>query len=181
MKRDGAILLLIVVGSFVAAEPAYAHSGTGHALSFAEGLLHPVAGWDHIMLLLLGGGIVGLSGSRRQRLSNWEMLAFAGLFTSGAAIVLSEWLLGLFGLCLAAIAFIRSLGSTDRDTKRLARLGCVLAVALQMASHYLAIGDGKPDLGFAAGFSAASLILFWLSARTFGHVRPILFFEREAG
>jgi urease accessory protein len=77
---------------------AYGHSGEVHATDFISGVLHPLSGADHVLIMLavglwatlLGGGAV------------WLLpLGFTGVMLVGAVLCLHGWTLPAPELCIA--------------------------------------------------------------------------------
>lgn len=59
----------------LATVPAMAHVGGEHAHSFADGVLHPVTGWDHALVALVVGLIVGQVFAAQTRQASGTRLA----------------------------------------------------------------------------------------------------------
>ncbi len=135
---------------------AMAHDGVHTAPTFANGLVHPFSGFDHIALLALSGLAVGFMIKRGWRPDKGAWLSLAGLFTLSAAmigyqpygVVLSVMVL-CSGLYLSWKARIQSDGSN-------VTLMAATAIVLQLLSHFLARGDVQPNGNFAFGFAIGS-------------------------
>lgn len=85
--------LLVVLGWLVAAGAAQAHTEAGAGAGFASGLLHPLAGWDHVVAMVA----VGLWGAYLGRPAVWLLpVVFPVVMAAGGA-------LGVLGLPLPRV------------------------------------------------------------------------------
>lgn len=141
---------------------ALAHSGhADHQLTWADGLLHPFTGFDHIALLACGGALLALS-QPDLRLTKATMVGLGGVLAGGFAAMMGSIPIALLGLIAAIMGFAVAGPRTTKGQTRLVLVGTVIAISAQAASHLLAWGDASPNLDFAAGFGFSSLGLFAL-------------------
>lgn len=159
MKR-----LALILAATATASPAFAHSG--HAFSFAAGLVHPFAGLDHLIAMaLVGVWAAGFNGARAFVFPASFVAALAlgaGLGHAGVAPQGLETALALTVAALGLMAAARARASMALGVAALAPLGLL---------HGLAHGAEAPQDAFAlyaAGFLAASAALHaggWLVGR----------------
>jgi urease accessory protein len=95
-----AVFALLALG---AAGPAFAHLGGGHAHSFLDGVLHPLTGWDHALVALVVGLIVGRGFFARTLSANGDLGA-GGLQQRANAGDLRLPLLFIGGMSLGMLA-----------------------------------------------------------------------------
>jgi urease accessory protein len=155
----------------VAAGPALAHPGHGHA-GFLDGALHPLSGWDHLLAMLM----VGL----------WSGLAFRRAAWAGPATFLAALLLGFrwgtagapLGLAeLLIMASLAALGVAIWRRTRLPLAAALPVITLFAVGHGAAHGAEMPDggLAFAAGMALSAVALLvagLLAARHVPRTRP---------
>lgn len=145
---------------------AFAHDGAHGALTVASGLAHPFTGWDHLVLLSLGGVLLGVT-RPGLRLDARALLMLLAMLAAGAAAMMDHAALAALSFLVALAAL--ALGDRRADRSSIMFAGGVAAAVAQMASHVLAWGDAPPSAGFAAGYSAASMGIFaaaWLVTRS---------------
>lgn len=146
MKKTLAIALLL------AATPAFAHTGHG-AESVQAGILHPLTGLDHLLMLLGSGILAALTGrSLALPLATIAALAFGALLGQSLGSLPGMEAMILLSLLVAGIAML-----TQRARGWLAAILPVLALAHGWA-HGVEAGEGT-FAGFAAGFLLASSTL----------------------
>jgi urease accessory protein len=137
---------------------AQAHPGHGSHASFMQGVLHPLSGWDHLLVLLCLGALAAGRGARVVSLCG-VLLALA--LGGGAALGLS-WpvapfvepaLMATVTACLLLLAFRRRVHAPVLLT-----LGMAFALI-----HGFAHGQEAPvgDLaGYFTGFTLAGVALY---------------------
>lgn len=146
MKKTLALVLLL------AAAPAFAHTGHG-AESMQAGILHPLSGLDHL-LMLLGSGILAALTGRSLALP----LATVGALAGGALLGQSFGSLpGMEALILLSLLVAGGALLVQRARGWLAAILPVLALAHGWA-HGIEAGEGA-FATFAAGFLLASSVL----------------------
>ncbi|MBK8455800.1 MAG: HupE/UreJ family protein [Phyllobacteriaceae bacterium] len=89
----------------LAASPALAHTGVGHADGFAAGLAHPVFGPDHLLAMLSVGVWSALAASKRVWIAP---LAFVSAMLVGAGLAFAG--IGLPGVESMIAASVLALG-----------------------------------------------------------------------
>jgi urease accessory protein len=168
--------MTIALGVLVLANPAFAHTGAEHALSFASGFAHPFTGLDHLLAMLAVGLWAGLVGGRA--LWAWPA-AFVGVMLAGGA-------LGMGGIAVPIVeagilASVVVLGLLVLAAARLpVTLGAAL-IAVFAILHGHAHGAELPAASAAAtyalGFALATALLHaiglgvaWLAAGANGRV-----------
>ena len=170
MKITISVRSLIAALTVALPSAAFAHSGhADHELTFADGLLHPFTGVDHIALLAGGGALLAVA-QPHLRLTKATMLGLGGVLAGGFAAMMGSIPIVLLGLIAAIIGFAVAGSRKTGGQTRLVLIGTVIAISAQAASHLLAWGDTSPNLVFAAGFGFSSLGLFataCLLTRTF--------------
>jgi len=96
------------VGAFVFAMAAHAHVGHGATPGFTTGLLHPVTGIDH-MIVILG---VGMLAAQMRAGAAWALpVAFLVTMTVVAALTATgaSWAWAEYGVIASMLAVARSL------------------------------------------------------------------------
>ncbi|MBF4987226.1 HupE/UreJ family protein [Methylophilus sp. 14] len=96
---------------------AWAHPGHGLSHGFAAGLLHPLTGWDHLLVMLS----LGVWAARRPQGQGWQLPVLFVVGMAAAALTAMTWLsvslaellvaasvLVMGGLLLAEVAVSRS-------------------------------------------------------------------------
>jgi urease accessory protein len=148
-----ALLLLLAL---LAPLPALAHAGDGgHLHGFADGLLHPIGGLDHLAAMLAVGAWGGLTGGRARWLLPLGFLA--GMAAGGA--------LGLAGVELPMVeagilASVMVLGVLVGAAARLpVAAGMALLAAFGLLhghAHGTELAEGAGAAAYAAGFLVAT-------------------------
>jgi urease accessory protein len=142
---------LLVLPFALSSAAAHAHPGHGQS-GFAAGLVHPLAGVDHMLAMVMAGLWAGLCFGRR-----WPVCAFAFLAAmlagfawgaSGGAFPIAEALIlaSLFGLGGALLLGLRA-----------PMIAASSVVALFATAHGFAHG-GEMAEGSAAAFAAGFLL-----------------------
>lgn len=146
----------VVAAAVVAASPAFAHTGAGHADGFMAGLAHPVLGADHLLAMLSVGVWSGLAG-RRHALA--APLAFVVFMLAGAALSLS-------GIALPAVegmvaASVLALGLMVVAGGRLPIMaGAAMAGLFALFHGHAHAGEATGHIGlYIAGFSLSTLVI----------------------
>ena len=161
---------------------AGAHDGDGHAMGFVAGLLHPLSGLDHVLVMVALGTWAALLGGT----ALWRLpLAFVlGMALGGATGLAGVALPGIEAGIAVSVVVLGALLLFERRAPLLAG-GLVGAVAGLMHgyAHGSELPAGSDALGYCIGFltctallHATGLMLGW-SLRD-ASVRPLL---RSAG
>jgi urease accessory protein len=143
--------------------PAYAHTGIGDAHGLLDGVLHPLIGIDHLLVMLA----VGLWAAMRGGKSLW-LLPLAFLTAMGVGAGLS--MLGI--IVTAAESWVAcSVVAAGVLVWRNTRMSMALAVALVAVFalahgyvHAFELTDGTDALAYSAGFLLTTAILHGLGA-----------------
>jgi len=157
IKLPGIFAALLSLSSL----PAYAHTGIGAVHSLLDGVLHPVIGIDHLLVMLA----VGLWAAMRGGRALW-LLPTAFLTAMGAGAALS--LLG-FTLTAAESWVALSVLVAGMLVWRNTRMSSALAVALVAVFalvhgyvHAAELTEGADALAYSAGFLLTTALLHGL-------------------
>ncbi|OZA05832.1 MAG: urease accessory protein UreJ [Methylophilaceae bacterium 17-44-8] len=78
--------MLMGIATSLVSSVAFAHPGHGVETGFMSGFLHPLLGWDHLLVMLAVGVWAAKSGGK----ARWQLpLMFLGAMTVGAILGLS--------------------------------------------------------------------------------------------
>jgi urease accessory protein len=89
MKKN----ILIGIATGLVSSMAFAHPGHGVETGFMSGFMHPILGWDHLLVMLAVGCWAAKSGGK----ARWQLpLAFLSAMTLGA-------ILGLVGMSFQGV------------------------------------------------------------------------------
>lgn len=154
-------LILTTILSMLATLPAYAHTGIGAVHGLLDGIIHPLIGIDHLLVMLA----VGLWATMRGGKSLWLLpLAFVTAMGVGAG-------LSMLGITInAAETWVAaSVIAAGVLVWRNTRMSSVLAVALVSVFalahgyvHALELTDGANALAYSAGFLLTTAALHGL-------------------
>ncbi len=155
--------LLVVTGLLsMQSLPVYAHTGINAVLSFTEGLLHPLTGVDHLLVILAVGLLAVMRGGRELWLlpvSFLVMMALgAGLHFAGFTLSAAEtW-----------VAFSVMASGLLLWTNYKMSPGLVIALVAVFALghgyvHGLALQAGADAVGYMGGFLLTTALLQGLS------------------
>lgn len=157
IKLPGIFAALLSLSSL----PAYAHTGIGAVYGLLDGVLHPLIGLDHLLVMLA----VGLWAAMRGGRALW-LLPTAFLTAMGAGAALS--LLG-FTLTAAESWVALSVSAAGMLVWRNTRMSSALAVALVAVFalvhgyvHAAELTDGADALAYLAGFLLTTALLHGL-------------------
>ncbi len=146
------------MAAILAAAPALAHTGDGETAGFVSGLLHPLAGRDHLAAMVAIGLWAGLAGGQR-------VWAWPGSFVASMLLgALMGWqAVTLDGVEIALAASVLALGLLVASGSRApVALGLALIAAFGFAQGY-AHGAEAPAGGawltYAASFVLATAAL----------------------
>lgn len=150
--------LLAGIGAALMPALAQAHTGVDHATGFSSGLLHPLAGADHVLAMVA----VGLVAARLGGLATWGVpLSFMVMMASGGAI-------GMAGFTLPWAESAISLSVIVLSTMVCLGWSLPMSMAVVITGgfaifHGLAHGAEMPEtvsgLSYAAGFVTATGLL----------------------
>lgn len=155
-------LLLPAVPLFALASPALAHEGHDHANVIA-GLMHPVAGLDHLLVTLGVGLVIGLA-SRGGASLRVTAAGLSGLLAGLLAAVLVSRLFSAapaFGALAepAAVLGLLALAVIIPRVEGLGRPALGLAIGLISLPHALLHLREGSGVAFFAGLALTSLLL----------------------
>lgn len=157
IKLPGIFAALLSLSSL----PAYAHTGIGVVHGLLDGVLHPIIGLDHLLVMLA----VGLWAAMRGGRALW-LLPMAFLTAMGAGAALS--LLG-FTLTAAESWVALSVPAAGVLVWRNTRVSSAWAVALVAVFalvhgyvHAAELTDGADALAYSAGFLLTTALLHGL-------------------
>ena len=138
MKRTLSVAALLAL----IASPSFAHVGVGTAASFASGVAHPLAGTDHIAVMVAVGLWAALKGGRA--LWMWPS-TFVGAMLVGGTLGMSH--VPLPGVEPAILASVVALG-----------ILVMLAIDLPVWAGALVIGAFAVFHGYAHGSEVAEAV-----------------------
>lgn len=149
---------VLVAGVVLAAAPALAHTGHGETTGFVSGLLHPLAGLDHLAAMVAIGLWAGLAGG--QRVWAWPA-CFVAAMLAGALV---GWqAVALSGLEIAIAVSVLALGMIIAAGWRAPiALGLALIAAFGLAHGYAHGAEAPADgtgLAYTVGFVVATAAL----------------------
>lgn len=161
MSRSMLSLVAALLLLSISADPAFAHTGGAAGGGLAQGFLHPLGGWDHLLAMLAVGVWAAQLGGR----AVWAApAAFVGGLVLGA-------ILGMGGIELVAVetgilASLVIVGLLIALAIRLPLAGGLALVALFGLVHGHAHGSELPETAspvyYALGFVSASILLHLL-------------------
>ena len=126
MKKN--ILLALV--ALTASTSAFAHPGHGLETGFATGFMHPLTGWDHLLVMLS----LGIWAARRPAAQGWQLpVVFVGVMAVSALSVMLWLPLSLAEWMVAASVLV--MGGLLSANIKLARSVQVAIVTLAAAAH----------------------------------------------
>lgn len=147
-----------VVAAFASTDPALAHTGLEHAVSFASGFKHPWTGLDHMLAMVAVGLWAGLNGGRA--LWAWPA-AFVGVMAAGGAIGIAGVPMPMVELGILASVIVLGLLVLTAAKLPLA-LGAALVAAFALLhghAHGAELPAQAAAVTYAAGFALATALL----------------------
>jgi len=167
---------LLATAAMVTSAQAFAHAGHHESSNgFIAGVLHPITGTDHL-LVLLAVGVMAAAIKGAQRLAIplafvalmalGYLVAYAGVQSIAATTIESLISFSLVAAVLLAVAI--SSGVTWFRAPQFGTASAWLITAFAVAhgfAHGLEVPAGASALGFASGFLMASAALIALSYR----------------
>lgn len=149
---------LAAAGVALGPDSALAHTGAGHAFSFAAGFKHPLTGLDHMLAMVAVGLWAGLNGGRALWL--WPV-AFVGVMVLGGLLGISGVAVPMVeGGILASVVVLGLLVLTA--VKLPAAIGAMLVGAFALLhghAHGAELPGEAAPASYAAGFAIATAIL----------------------
>lgn len=154
---------LIVTGilSTLATLPAYAHTGVGAVHGLLDGVVHPLMGIDHLLVMLA----VGLWAAMRGGKSLWLLpLAFVSAMGVGAGLSILGITINAAETWVAASVVAAGV-LVWRNTKMSSVLAVALVSVFALAHgyvHALELTDSADALAYSAGFLLTTAVLHGL-------------------
>lgn len=135
--------------------PAFAHTGPGTHGSVVDGLMHPVAGFDHL-LVMLGVGVLAMAIGGRAR---WALPAtFVGVMALSAVVALAGYAGSVAAEHLLALSVLL-VGAPLAWSARLPLSSAIALVAVCAAVHGQAHGVEAAGQASLAGMLLATALL----------------------
>jgi urease accessory protein len=156
--------ILLGIGASVLSGVAYAHPGHDLQAGFASGFLHPLTGWDHLLVMLS----LGIWAARRQTQQAWQLpVLFVAVMAIFAALAMVWLPLSLAEVMVAASVLV--MGGLLVARVELSRWTQFSVVALVAAVHGYVHGvELGQSWGSLAGMVLATATLHglgWLLGR----------------
>lgn len=127
--------MLIGIAISLLSDVAFAHPGHGVESGFMSGLMHPLLGWDHLLVMLA----VGLWAAKSGGNTRWQLpLMFLGAMTVGAILGLSG--ITVLGVEIAIAASLMAMGLLLVLHLTMSRSVQLLCTALFAVMHGVAHG-----------------------------------------
>ncbi|MGR9085505.1 MAG: HupE/UreJ family protein [Gammaproteobacteria bacterium] len=146
--------------------PAHAHTGSVIRQDYLYGLLHPLTGIDHV-LVMLGIGIWGavLSGTMR-----WLLPAvFLLMMSAGAAIGFTDfWVRGVEMEIAFSVLAVGLILASERKVP--AGIAMILTGAFALGHGYVHAAElesGMAAVPYAAGFMTSTILLLLLGSASY--------------
>lgn len=141
MKKN----ILFAIAALVASTSAFAHPGHGLASGFAAGLMHPLTGWDHLLVMLS----LGIWAARRPQGQGWQLPVVFVLAMAAAALTAMTWLSVSMAelLVVASVLLMGALLLADIKMSRSVQLAGVAVIAaahgylhgVELGNHWAAL------------------------------------------
>ncbi|MGZ8157811.1 MAG: HupE/UreJ family protein [Methylobacter sp.] len=159
MKTKSPILFAILLS--LSSLPAHAHTGIGAVHGLLDGVLHPLLGVDHLLVMLAVGLWAALRGGKSLWLLPMAFLtamgAGAGLSMLGVTVTAAEsWV--AFSVVAAGVLVWRN---TSMSSVLAVALVAVFALAHGYV-HAAELTDGADALAYSAGFLLTTAMLHGL-------------------
>ncbi len=159
--------------------PAFAHVGAGDHGSFAQGLLHPISGLDHLLAMIAVGFIAAQAGKRSMLLLP---LLFMVMIAAGSLLGFqgATWPLVEFGIA-ASVVVLGLLIASGLQTPVVATAALVGSFAvLHGNAHGAEMQVGSDPALYAFGFLASTALLHGVGIG-FGSVLDRVWVSRVIG
>lgn len=163
MKKS---ILLGVAASLVSGA-AWAHPGHELHAGFAAGFMHPLTGWDHLLVMLA----LGIWAATRRSGNGWQLpVIFVSVMAASAALAMTWLPLSLAeGLVTVSVLVMGGLLALRVALSVWVTLGLVAAVAaVHGYVHGLEIGQSWSVLAGMVLATASLHLLGWLIGRQHG-------------
>jgi urease accessory protein len=123
-------IMLLALLALTASASAYAHPGHGLESGFAAGLMHPLTGWDHLLVMLS----LGVWAARRPQGQGWQLPVLFVLAMAVAALTAMTWLSVSMAELLVALSVL-VMGALLLAEIKLSRSIQLAGVAVIAAAH----------------------------------------------
>lgn len=151
-------LKLFAVLFSLSALPAYAHTGIGAVHGLLDGMLHPLIGIDHLLVMLAVGLWAAMRGGKALWLLPTAFLAAmgagAGLSLLGITVTAAESWVALSVVAAGVLVW--------RNTRMSSALAVALVSVFALAHgyvHALELTDGADALAYSTGFLLTTALL----------------------
>lgn len=179
MARGMAVALTLLLTG--AAAPALAHTGVGAVEGFAQGLLHPLTGLDHVLAMVAVGLWAGLVGGRARiayPVAFVAMMALAGAWAmAGGELPGAE-----IGIAVSIVILGLAIALKASPPLAAGALACGIFAIFHGFAHGAELPENASGFAYAAGFVIATGALhgtgLFLAGRLAQHA-PVL--ARVAG
>lgn len=158
-SRHTTIMMSLMIG--LPALPADAHTGAAVTEGYVSGLLHPLLGMDHLLVMLGVGLWSGLSGGK----ARWLLPAlFLAMMAAGAGLSFADWPVPAAekGVALSVLALGVMLSGRKHIHGVLLAAGISLFALLHGFVHAEEIEAGVGAVPYAAGFLTGTASLLGL-------------------
>lgn len=156
--------ILFASAALAASTSALAHPGHGLASGFAAGLMHPLSGWDHLLVMFA----IGIWAARRPAAQGWQLpVLFVTVMAASAAFAMT-WLpvalaeaLVILSVCAMGVLLISPV-----NLPRIAQLALVIvAASAHGALHGMELGAHVSALAGMVLATATLHALGWVLGR----------------
>lgn len=138
--------------------PASAHTAAGSGFAFLDGILHPLMGVDHLLVMIGVGLWAGMTGGKARWI--WPVAFVSVMAVGGAAALAGMNLWFAEGLILASVAVIGAVvGLGLQPPVVIGAVACSLAAFAHGHVHGTELPLGASAVGYVAGFLAATVAL----------------------
>lgn len=179
MARGMAVALTLLLTG--AAAPALAHTGVGSVEGFAQGLLHPLTGLDHVLAMVAVGLWAGLVGGKAR--IAYPVAFVATMALAGAWAMAGGELPGAeIGIAVSIVILGLAIALKASPPLAAGALACGIFAIFHGFAHGAELPESASGFAYAAGFIIATAALhgagLFLAARLAQHA-PVL--TRVAG
>lgn len=160
MKKN----ILLALAALAASTSAFAHPGHGLETGFATGFMHPLTGWDHLLVMLA----LGIWAARRPAAQGWQLpVLFVGVMALAATLAMTWLPISLAETLVAASVLVMGVLLVSKlQVNRTLQIGVVsLAAAAHSYMHGLELGSQWSALAGMVVATASLHLLGWLLGR----------------
>jgi urease accessory protein len=150
--------LVLLAAAILLASPVFAHTGHDHASGWTAGIVHPLAGVDHLLAMLA----VGIWAAQHPQSVRWLLpVLFPAVMAAGALMGMRA--IPLIGVEPGIAGSVAVLGLLIAFAVRMPLWGSAIVVSLFALLHGFAHGAelpvGAAPLWYGAGFVVSTLAL----------------------